>query len=203
MTDAFHPRKQPKQERARFTVDAILDAVARIVAGDEGRLTTNLAAKLAGVSVGSLYQYFPSKQALIAALVGRAMRARAALVREQIEASRELPLPILARRLVDAVIDARSDDRLERALFEIYLRLRDTDLIRALDAELYRITRDALESLSPRIREVDTEVVSYVLVHALRGVLTAAALDRPGLLRSEAFRHELATLLASYLEPPR
>ena len=64
------PRKKPKQERSQATVDAILVATARVLC-ETGydRASTNRIALAAGVSVGSLYQYFPSKEALVAALV--------------------------------------------------------------------------------------------------------------------------------------
>ena len=60
------PRKLPRQERSRFTVEAILTAAERVVAehGVEGA-TTNRIAEVAGVSIGSLYQYFPNKAALV------------------------------------------------------------------------------------------------------------------------------------------
>src|SRR5689334_20025487 len=64
------PRKAPHQERSRATVDAILAATARILVKDGyDRASTNKIAAAAGVSVGSLYQYFPSKEALVAALI--------------------------------------------------------------------------------------------------------------------------------------
>ena len=64
------PRKSPVQARSAATVDAILEAAARILEseGFEG-YTTNAIAKRAGVSIGSLYQYFPNKDAVTAALV--------------------------------------------------------------------------------------------------------------------------------------
>ena len=60
------PRKLPRQERAQFTVDAILIATRKVLA-EEGRerATTNRIAEVAGVSIGSLYQYFPNKEVLI------------------------------------------------------------------------------------------------------------------------------------------
>ena len=63
------PRKEPRHERARATVDAILMAAAHILRteGSEAA-TTNRIAELAGVSIGSLYQYFPNKQAVVGAL---------------------------------------------------------------------------------------------------------------------------------------
>ncbi len=70
--DRFSARKPASQSRAQETVDAILDASARIVDGDgTGALTTNRIAEIAGVSIGSLYQYFPGKDAVLHALVKR------------------------------------------------------------------------------------------------------------------------------------
>ena len=63
-------RREPKQQRARQTVEAVLDAVQRVLRrhGAEA-ITTNRVAEAAGVSIGSLYQYFPSKEALVAELL--------------------------------------------------------------------------------------------------------------------------------------
>lgn len=64
------PRKAPRQARAKATCDAIIEAAARILERDgPGGITTNRVAELAGVSIGSLYQYFPNKQAILAELV--------------------------------------------------------------------------------------------------------------------------------------
>src|SRR5688500_4830294 len=68
----LRPRKAPQQDRSKVTVDAILDAAAELLERrGYVRMTTNSVAKRAGVSVGSLYQYFPSKEALIVGLLGR------------------------------------------------------------------------------------------------------------------------------------
>lgn len=64
------PRKQASQARARATRAAILEAAARILeAGGTAGLNTNAIAQRAGVSVGSLYQYFPNKEAILAELI--------------------------------------------------------------------------------------------------------------------------------------
>jgi AcrR family transcriptional regulator len=66
------PRKQPRQARARHTVEAIIEASARILEEQgHGGFTTNAVAELAGVSIGTLYQYFPDKNALLGALIAR------------------------------------------------------------------------------------------------------------------------------------
>lgn len=69
---AFQPRKQPVQARSAVTVDAILEATVRILEGSKNAdFTTKQVAEVAGVSVGSLYQYFPNKQALVSELIRR------------------------------------------------------------------------------------------------------------------------------------
>src|SRR6202020_3583519 len=67
-----NPRKNASQERSRLTVDALLEATARILV-KEGfdKASTNRIAEVAGVSVGSLYQYFPGKEALVVAVIER------------------------------------------------------------------------------------------------------------------------------------
>ncbi len=105
MEQVSHPRKQPRQARAQATFDAILEASARILThGGPDALTTNFVAKTAGVSVGSLYQYFPSKDAIIAELI-RAMRQS---MRDDIIATvafcADRPLRFSIARLVRAVI---------------------------------------------------------------------------------------------------
>ena len=69
-------RKRPRQARAAATVDSVVEAAARIIeSGGLGAFNTNAVAELAGVSIGSLYQYFPGKDAIMATLIEREARA--------------------------------------------------------------------------------------------------------------------------------
>src|SRR6218665_150213 len=66
----LNPRKMPRQARSAATVDAIHEATIQVLlTGGLSRLTTTRVAERAGVSVGTMYQYFPQKQALIYAVV--------------------------------------------------------------------------------------------------------------------------------------
>jgi len=117
---AIAPRKRPTQERAQATVEAILRACAHIL-GAEGydAVTTNAVAARAGVSIGSLYQYFPSKEAMVAELSDRHCDRMNALFAGVFLNARHLPPDRLARELVAAIYRAkREDPALARALRE-------------------------------------------------------------------------------------
>jgi AcrR family transcriptional regulator len=83
---ALEPRKAPRQRRSAATVDAILEAAAHILEREGlAALTTNRVAERAGASIGSLYQYFPNKEAILAALIRRERAALAASVAAALE----------------------------------------------------------------------------------------------------------------------
>ncbi len=108
MDAALRPRKRPRQERARATVGFLLDAAAHVF-GELGyaRATTNRIAERAGVSIGSLYQYFPGKDALLVALAERHLEEALAGARR--EAARLRDLDVDADTLVEVLVAAYVD----------------------------------------------------------------------------------------------
>lgn len=89
----LRPRKTPRQHRSSTTVEAILDAAARVLDRESlAGFNTNRVAEVAGVSVGSLYQYFPNKSALVAALIDRHQQALADAVERCVHESAASPL---------------------------------------------------------------------------------------------------------------
>src|SRR3954447_19560680 len=101
------PRKNASQERSRVTVDALVEATARILV-KEGfeKASTNRIAEVAGVSVGSLYQYFPSKEALVAAVIDRHNEEIMLVVRAALTEVAEMPIEKAVRRLVTVALEA-------------------------------------------------------------------------------------------------
>jgi len=111
--DALSPRKQPRQERSRATVDAIVEAAARVFA-ERGfaRGSTNRIAEQAGVAIGSLYEYFPNKAAILVAVAERHLERMlddVDRVLAEAEASRP-SLETLLRRFVGAMLDVHERD---------------------------------------------------------------------------------------------
>lgn len=198
-------RRTPKQERAQATVDAVIEAAARILIED-GYLpmSTNRVAERAGVSIGTLYQYFPNKDAIVEALVLRIAEERIAAFGALLAtlATAEMPLRDAVEGLLEATLAAM---RVRPALSQRLLReaprggrldlerawvQRSTDLLRAV---LYR-RRD-------RVRDGNVELMGHVIVTAVFAVLQDAVGYRPELLEGDVLRDELTTLAARYLEP--
>jgi AcrR family transcriptional regulator len=108
----LQPRKKPQQSRSVATVEAIYDATIQVLLrnGPE-RLTTVHVARRAGVSVGTLYQYFPNKQALLFAVLERHMLRTVKAVEEACAANQHEPLSTMVNALVNRFIDAKLADR--------------------------------------------------------------------------------------------
>src|SRR5262245_8703810 len=95
------PRRKPTQERAQDTVEVILEATVRVMAGaGYARANTNRIAAVAGVSIGTLYRYFPCKDALVAALYQRHADETLARIATTIDAMRNAPLAVALRAVI-------------------------------------------------------------------------------------------------------
>lgn len=130
------PRGLPKQERSRETVEAILGATA-LVLEREGydRATTRRISEVAGVSVGSLYQFFPNKESLVVALYERHLGDLISAFGSRFEASARVPLPEAVRSLVGAALELHAvDPDLHRVLVEQIPRSGRPDPDEALEA---------------------------------------------------------------------
>ncbi len=197
------PKKQPKQERARETVEAILTATARILVRDGfERASTNRIADRAGVSVGSLYHYFPNKQSLVAALMERHIRAMYAVLEREISRLPALPLRRAVRELVELMIRAHAvEPKLHRVFAEQVPRVGPLERIVELERRFEELTRDVLESLSPRVRPRNLEIAAFVVIQAVEALTHAAVLYHPEKLADEEFVDEVVELVVRYLNP--
>jgi AcrR family transcriptional regulator len=189
-------RKAPRQARSRATTDAILDAAAHIL-GERGwaGLTTNAVAEFAGVSIGSLYQYFPNKLALIEAVRRRHLDQVLAVLRAAADDKATRPKRVAA--LVDGMIAVHSRyPAAHRVLLEESPRGADSRSVHDLFETECRHAYEALfKANSPGA--TDACVGAQVLAGAVAGAVHEAA--RRGTLGTSAVREELVRLVDSYL----
>jgi AcrR family transcriptional regulator len=192
------PRKEPGQARSRETVDAILRATAHILVKDgyEG-MTTNKVALKAGVSVGSLYQYFPGKEALVAALVDR----HQAEVLEAMSPDPELltlPLDELVPKLIEAMLRAHGvDPPLHKVLLEVAPRLGKPP--HALRDRGVSLVSALLELHKREVRALDVDLTAFIVVQTVESLCHEATLSRPDLLKDPRLVKEMSQLLLRYV----
>lgn len=194
-------RRTPVQRRASDTVDALLQATAQIlIRGGPAALSTNAVAARAGVSIGSLYQYFPNKQALVDALVARQAARMQPLLRATVAELADRPLEEGVTRLAHGVVAAyrRVDPRMAQ-LFHQLLPLSPTSPIDAFELELERLLADQLAGL-PALRGRDPGLVAAMAVRAASGVCRSTLRREPERVSDAAFERELAALLLGYLQ---
>jgi AcrR family transcriptional regulator len=199
MATAQHqsPRKQPKQARAQATVTALLDATARVLV-EEGydSATTNRIAEVAGVSIGSLYQYFPNKESLVAALVERHEGDMLELLSRHVAELDQAPLEDAVRSYVGAMmaVHARSP-QLHRVLTATY----DLSRPRPLHARVEAIVRGYLDRHAARLRPASVDQAAFILMTSVEAVTHGALLYRPELLAEDSFTEEVCQLVLRYL----
>src|SRR4051794_18139069 len=105
---AFEPRKTPVQARSTLTVEAISEATIQVLLSQgTDRLTTTRVAERAGVSVGTLYQYYPNKQSLLFAVLEDHLDQVAAAVEDACLRGRGQPLAVMVKQVTEAFVDAK------------------------------------------------------------------------------------------------
>lgn len=185
-------------------VDDLLEATARVLAarGLDGT-NTNEIARVAGVSVGSLYQYFSGKQGLAAALIERkAARDRAHIV-AALRPSLDAPFAEVVRALVRATLEVhRRDAALMRALLSLVEPTGRAAKVREVASQGRAEVFALLAAHLPSLRETDLDLASFVVGRALEEVVHAVLLERPELFDHPALEAELTHLVVAYLHKP-
>jgi AcrR family transcriptional regulator len=188
-------RRSPRQARAEQTVELIFETTAQVLREEgEAALTTNRIAERAGVSIGTLYQYFDDKEAIVRALLSRTrVRMMKQLDEVMAGADRELSDPReLVRAYVRLYVSAfGTGARNQRELVRLAWRMdRPDNVVLSL--------REAAERLSVHLERLNhpdvrppTPAMVFVLTRALAGIVRSASLEATPLLGTQAFEDEL------------
>ncbi|HVU25095.1 MAG TPA: TetR/AcrR family transcriptional regulator [Opitutus sp.] len=195
------PRKRPQQRRSQATVDAILDAAVHVFRETGfAAATTNAVATRAGVSIGSLYQYFPNKLALLEALRERHVRELSAAIGLACDEACALPWPAALRHVVTR---CRAYNRRHLPLLGILHRelpvpSHAADRLALAHSTRQHQLRKLLEAHRASIT-VGVDQALFMLPALARGIFSAAALEQPDAVEDEKFVDEIMAVMLGYL----
>jgi AcrR family transcriptional regulator len=199
--DSLSPRKQPRQRRSRVTIDAIFEATLQVLLAEglDG-ITTIQIAQRAGVSVGSLYQYFPNKSALLAAVVRRHVGEVVDATIAACESAHGKSVGEMCATMMDAFVRAKAKrPDVSRALYLPTALVNADAIVRDESARCARAVHDMLITARDA-RFARAGEVSGVLVASLVGPTRAAIEGHADLGAFETLKHDLTALGVGYLK---
>lgn len=197
---ALKARKSPVQSRSRVTVDAIFEATIQVLLrkGMNG-LTTTRVADRAGVSVGTMYQYFPNKQALVYALNERYLTALAERIEATCAAEAGAPLARMVEALIETYWQAKTERAdITRALYRSVAELDNDALLHAFAARVDAATADMFASASDATL-ADVEATNLTLVTVIYGTVRNAFERGLPEKETDELRRNLVAMCRAYL----
>lgn len=192
-------RKTPSQERAKVTLEAILEAAAYILVKDGWeKFTTNRVAERAGVNIASLYQYFPNKESIVAEMQRRHIDKGWAASPDMIAQLRsQSNLRAALKILIDGSI---AEHRINPKLHKVFAEELPRSSRRVHGEKDKNVIARLAEVLDPyRIQAPDLNIALFLFRVVGHAAIHEAACERPDLLENPLFAEELVTLIERYL----
>lgn len=202
-SSSVSPRKGPRQDRSRKMVELILQATARVLVSEGYEAcTTNRVARVAGVSIGSVYQYFPHKESLVVAVMERHLEQLRDALAARLLALGAADLATAVREMIRGLLEAqRLQPRLHRVLLEQVPRIGALRRLHELHGQYQPLVAAWLEANRAQVGVDKPQVAAWVLIGAVEGVLTRVMIERPGWLEQGVLEEQLTRLVLSYLSP--
>ena len=197
---AFEPRKTPIQARSTVTVEAISEAAIQVLLthGAE-RLTTTRVADRAGVSVGTLYQYYPNKQSLLFAVLEHHMNNVAAKVEAACESACHKPLAQMTKEMVEAFVDAKMERAdISVALYRVSGDVGGPALIKRISQRSRNAVGGMLQT-APDVRLPPDKFVVDIMLSAMAGAMRSLLEAGPSPATVRKSREQLVLLCQSYM----
>lgn len=196
----LQPRKSPRQTRSIVTVEAIYAATIQVLLSEGvGKLTTTRVAERAGVSVGTMYQYYPHKQALLFAVVERQLEMIMAAMGDVAERLEGCDLARLGEGLAVAWIDAKTADVVaSRAIYGIAGEFDLSEVMHRATVRMLELIRDLLVR-APDARFEDPDAVAFMVAAMLGGSVRVVMENGVLPQHVERLRRELPRACQAYL----
>jgi AcrR family transcriptional regulator len=191
-------RKRPLQQRSQATVDAVLEATLQVLKRDGAQaLTTTAVAARAGVSVGTLYQYFPDKDSLVMALKVQYFQALVTTLRAAARSVEGQPLEQALPEIIGALLSFKRERLdLSLALREPMMAMGGEAIVREATRQLVSAMARVLAAARPALR--DPTLRAQIMNSAIEGVLSAVIFQAPRQLGTPQLAEELNRLALSY-----
>ena len=196
----LEPRKSPVQARSAASVDAILHATIQVLlrVGKE-RLTTTRVAYRAGVSVGTLYQYFPNKKALLQAVLKRHLEGVTETVERTCREQKGNSLQQMGTALVSAFLEAKMRDvKTSAALYSVSSDVDGARIVQQIGVRINKAIVEMLASAREPLAK-DPDVIASMLQPAMAGVTRRLLESSDPEKEFESLHRELIFFVCSYL----
>lgn len=193
------PRKVPVQARARRTVEALLDATAQLLVTEGyGKTTTNKVAERAGTSIGTLYEYFPSREALVTAVIERLAERLVAHTLEALDLAIADPHEDQVRRWLATMVDAlEREAQLVRVIETQVPFTWDIPMLRELQRRLEAIAAARGQAIARITGRAYSPETVFLMTTIAKATVLQIATDRPRELDREKLIDEFAALFAN------
>jgi AcrR family transcriptional regulator len=200
--------KQPKQERSRALFNSILEATTQLLnkttdRNPDAKLTTSGIAERAGVSIGSLYQYFKSADSIVGEVLKDRMERDVREIWAAFEAGRELELEAQLRLVFQKILSTHLP--LGRARTTLFKKVVSLKLVEFAQAQIETLAQKMFLELQKqnKIRaDLPTELATYLLSRTVFSVTMSATIDHEKMNTQQAeLSHELARMIACYVGP--
>ena len=197
---AFEPRKTPVQARSTTTVEAISEATIQVLLSHGAeRLTTTRVAQRAGVSVGTLYQYYPNKQSLLFAVLENHLNRVMARVEAVCESACHKPLGEMIREMVEAFVDAKMERAdISVALYRVSADLGGPALLKGIN-QRSRKAVEAMLQTAQNIKVPPEKSAINIMLAAMAGAMRSLLEAKPSPATIRKSREQLVLLCQSYM----
>ena len=200
--DIVSQRRKPTQARARATMDMIFEATARIIERNGiAALNTNRIAERAGISIGSLYEYFPNKDAILIAMARQRLAEDERLVRQALAGPHADQNVSLARRAIHALVALHEHrPKVRRAIMAVHLAHGfGSEHARPVQEIAELVVQRNTRLLGDKTAAVLDHASLFVITRAVIGVIRAAFEERSLLPGTTSLEDELVRLVEAYL----
>ncbi len=199
----LNPRKEPNQDRAKDTVENIVGATAHILEKDGfEKISTNRIAEKAGVSIGSLYQYFPTKESIFSFMMERYVRSQTEMVDKiLLERKQSRDLKETIRVIISAIMESKiKQSRFQKMFAEKVLSFAGYESLQKQDEHLIALFEKYLEPFESEVRKENLDISLYFVIQSVKVLPIAILYQHRIKLQDPRVTEELVELIYRYMK---